>query len=354
MNLLPLLARQLAEYPLAQPVDLLKLLYQNEFGCGHLIDDPMKSRNRLKEEADRLPAEQDDGPFIERIGNGLCRIHLRVLHRERLRLNTLHRFFELSAVRLRGSRDGFLGKAAVLEQLCRDGALPFDAEEVRRQIEVWKTGKGRPFRHSAQFRAAYAPAYRVVEQPFCDYLQLFCRIDSLLTEKGRVLVAIDGNCASGKTTLAALLQLVYGCNILPMDHFFLRPEQRTAERLAEPGGNVDHERFYREVLAPLRSGQPFSYRPYRCDSRTLGEPVPVGRRPINIVEGSYSLHPALADAYDLKVFLSVDPQEQMRRIFARNGEEMARRFASEWIPMEETYFKTFSIAERCDLRFSNG
>ena len=33
-------------------------------------------------------------------------------------------------------------------------------------------------------------------------LELIRRIDRLLTEKDLVLVAIDGNCASGKTTLA--------------------------------------------------------------------------------------------------------------------------------------------------------
>ena len=49
-----------------------------------------------------------------------------------------------------------------------------------------------------------------------------------------------------------------------MDDFFLRPEQRTAQRLAQSGGNVDWERFQAEVLIPLRQGISFSYRPYDC------------------------------------------------------------------------------------------
>ena len=49
-----------------------------------------------------------------------------------------------------------------------------------------------------------------------------------------------------------------------MDHFFLRPEQRTPERLRTPGENVDHERFLEEVLCPLRAGRVFWYRPFDC------------------------------------------------------------------------------------------
>ena len=32
-----------------------------------------------------------------------------------------------------------------------------------------------------------------------------------------------------------------------MDDYFLQPYQRTEERLAEPGGNVDYERFKEEI-----------------------------------------------------------------------------------------------------------
>lgn len=83
------------------------------------------------------------------------------------------------------------------------------------------------------------------------------RIDSLLAQKERVIIAIDGQCTSGKTTLAAALADCYDCNVFHMDEFFLRPEQRTPERFAELGGNVDYERFLEEVLIPLSAGEPF-------------------------------------------------------------------------------------------------
>ena len=65
------------------------------------------------------------------------------------------------------------------------------------------------------------------------------QINMLLEEKNFVIVAIDGKCTSGKTTLASKLAELYDCNVFHMDDFFLRPEQRTPARFAEVGGNVD-------------------------------------------------------------------------------------------------------------------
>ena len=167
-----------------------------------------------------------------------------------------------------------------------------------------------------------------------------------------LLIAIDGRCAAGKTTLAAELQGETGCNVVHMDDFFLRPEQRTAQRLAQSGGNVDWERFQAEVLIPLRQGISFSYRPYDCRTQALKEAVQVSPRAVTLVEGSYSCHPQLWNYYGLRLFLTVDPQEQLRRIRLRSGPEALEVFRTRWIPLEEQYFRAYSIPERCDARFS--
>ena len=90
------------------------------------------------------------------------------------------------------------------------------------------------------------------------------------TEQKRITIAIDGSCTSGKSTLAAALASELDCNLFHMDDFFLRPQQRTAERYAEAGGNVDYERFYREVLKPLKTGEVFSYRRI-AGGRSIGD-----------------------------------------------------------------------------------
>ncbi len=169
----------------------------------------------------------------------------------------------------------------------------------------------------------------------------------LLRRRDRIILAVDGRCAAGKTTLAALFQQKTGCNIFHMDSFFLRPEQRTPQRLAQPGGNVDRERFLRQVLLPLKEGQPFSYHPYDCSRQALGEEISVRPAAITLVEGSYSCHPELWDFYDLRIFLTVEKTAQLARILKRNGPEQAAVFRERWIPMEEAYFSAFDIPQRC-------
>ena len=168
------------------------------------------------------------------------------------------------------------------------------------------------------------------------------QINMLLEEKNFVIVAIDGKCTSGKTTLASQLAEIYDCNVFHMDDFFLRPEQRTPERFAEVGGNVDYERFHEEVLLPLKSGKAFSYRPFDCSTFTLAAPVTVAPKKLNVIEGTYSHHPYFGNPYDLKILLTVDEETQWQRILERPA-FLHKRFFEEWIPLENRYFDGFAI-----------
>lgn len=166
-----------------------------------------------------------------------------------------------------------------------------------------------------------------------------------------LLVAVDGRCAAGKTTFAKQIRRETGWSVLHMDDFFLRPEQRTEERLQTPGGNVDHERFLEETLLPLKRGETeIVYRPFDCHRQALTEPVRIRAGRVCLVEGSYSCHPALRDFYDLRVFLTIGQEEQKRRVLRRN-KETAAVFLERWIPLEERYFSAYQIEEYCDLRF---
>ena len=169
------------------------------------------------------------------------------------------------------------------------------------------------------------------------------QLEELLSRKESVILAIDGQCTSGKTTLAARLADCYDCNVFHMDDFFLRPEQRTPERFAEVGGNVDYERFREEVLLPLQTGKPFSYRPFDCGTFALADPVTVTPKKLSSVEGTYSHHPYFGDPYDLKLRLTVDPQTQRQRILQRPA-FLHQRFFDVWIPMENAYFAALDSA----------
>lgn len=164
-----------------------------------------------------------------------------------------------------------------------------------------------------------------------------------------VIVAIDGRSASGKTTLSEYLETEYDCNVFHMDDFFLRPEQRTEERLYTPGENTDHERVLGEILLPLKRNSRVLLRRYNCHTQCLEKPVRIPHKRLNIVEGVYALHPALRDCYDLTVFYDILPDEQRERIRNRNRPEIAEKYFSVWIPLEERYFLEMSIRNKADI-----
>lgn len=181
--------------------------------------------------------------------------------------------------------------------------------------------------------------------------EILSEISRIYREKHRVTVAIDGRCASGKTTLANDIKSRLDCNVFHMDDFFLRPEQRTPERYAQAGGNVDRERFLCEVLLPALQGETIHYRAFDCHTMTMGAPLIITPKDIVIVEGTYCCHPELWSKYDLHIFLTTSPEEQMSRIELRNRAS-ADIFKKRWIPLEERYFKEFDIEKRCDLKFT--
>lgn len=183
--------------------------------------------------------------------------------------------------------------------------------------------------------------------------ELICRIKRMLTENRQIIIAIDGRCAAGKTTLAKMLSEHFDCNVFHMDDFFLRPEQRTSERFAEIGGNVDYERFHAEVVIPMKALGKFSYRPYNCQTQSLKEPVDVQPKPLNIIEGTYSVHPSLAYAYDMSIFLDISPELQEKRIAKRSPEKL-EMFLNKWIPLEERYFDGSLARKRCSVYIECG
>jgi uridine kinase len=181
---------------------------------------------------------------------------------------------------------------------------------------------------------------------------MFSEIMEVYKRKGSAAAAIDGRSAAGKTTLAAALSKRLGCTLIHMDDFFLSPGQRTPERLAEPGGNVDRERFRQEVLEPLSRGEDFEYGVFDCTAMSVTRTVKVRYTPVTIIEGAYSCHPELWPYYDLHFFISVSKEEQRKRILNRNGPEKAEQFMTRWIPMEEKYFAAFDTETGCRLIYN--
>ena len=157
------------------------------------------------------------------------------------------------------------------------------------------------------------------------------------------MLAIDGAAASGKTTLASFLAEKYGAETVHMDDFFLPRERKTPERLAEPDGNIDRERFLTEVLSFINSAEPFSYGKYDCSCGIVTKTVQV--------EGVYSLSPHFRDYYDIKIMLTVEREEQLLRLRERSEDWQYENFLKIWLPLEARYFSLGEIENACDMVF---
>lgn len=149
------------------------------------------------------------------------------------------------------------------------------------------------------------------------------RIKEIRKERGRCLVAIDGNSGSGKSTLAAQLAAASGATLFHMDDFFLPPQLRTEARLDTPGGNIDSERFVKEIIKGLEKGKTFSYRAFSCKNSSYIEKT-APHSTVNIFEGVYSMHPDWQAELNLKVFLQIPPEVQQDRILHRSGPEQLK------------------------------
>ena len=336
-----------ARYPQMQPQDAVKLAYQSAFGGGHMIPDPAASLAYLRQELAATP-QKAGAPLLEPIGGGLCRLHLCALAASGLRPETVNGLFCWTANHAAGTSDLLEGSLAVLEEIAAAGEAPFPAAQLKEYLTAWRASGMPAVHHSEPYRRAYAPAYRLVPARTAELLPLLRAMDDLLRARGGVRVAIDGRCGSGKSTLGALLQEVYGAALFHMDDFFLPFERKTPERLAEPGGNVDRERFWEEIgRKPLDAD--VTYRPWDCRTGELSAPVTQKANPVRVIEGSYSQHPALRAGVDLRVAVAIDPETQRQRILSRNGPEKWKQFENRWIPLEEAYFAAVPVYEESDF-----
>lgn len=164
-----------------------------------------------------------------------------------------------------------------------------------------------------------------------------------------LLLALDGRCGSGKTTLAAqLAERFPDSAVFHTDDFYLPPADRVDGWEHIPCANMDLARLSRKVLTPARAGDAVSYRAYSCREGAYLPAKSIVSKPLFLVEGSYSHHPLLAENYDLRVFVTCSQEEQARRLQAREGERYPN-FVQRWIPLEEGYFAQYHIETRADL-----
>lgn len=160
-ELIAVLREHACKYSLMQPCDAVKLIYQNEFGGGHLIKDPAQSLVRLKYEYTDVIREHGM-PLYEDIGNGIVRVNLSALDVEAYPLEKLNGDFVRSAEIHKGTFESFKEKLMCMIEHFEECGFGFSKDELADYLAKYADAGYPMVSHSAIYRGAYRPAYRVI------------------------------------------------------------------------------------------------------------------------------------------------------------------------------------------------
>ena len=150
------LAEQKARYPEMNEEDIVKFAFQGMMGVGHLISSGEEALSRLREEMDRLEPDMEE-PLVEKISTNWVRVNLR-------------------AAKARGKTPEDLAFALVCSakiqplsftrQNVYNFCVKLDGSDKMKEAAAHILDENWLPRHSEAYRAAYAPAYRVMYKDY--------------------------------------------------------------------------------------------------------------------------------------------------------------------------------------------
>lgn len=147
-----------------EPTDAVKLIYQNEFGGGHLIRDEASCRRYLRREFDAV-RKNDLLSYWEDIGNGVVRVNLAAM--SEMDLAWLETAFIRSAAEHQGNLETFKVKLEVLRCLTEEGIFSFTSDDLNAYLADYEAAGFPAVSHSRQYRDRYSPAYRIILKKYC-------------------------------------------------------------------------------------------------------------------------------------------------------------------------------------------
>ncbi len=194
----------------------------------------------------------------------------------------------------------------------------------------------------------------------------------------RLVVAIDGHGAAGKSTLAAAVAAATGAALVHTDDFFRADppggpapggQALGGQALGGPaaggpepggpaaggqalGGYYDWRRLRTQALEPLRAGRAAAFRRFDWERGSgLDGRVTVAPAPLILLEGVFSAAPELADLVDRSVFVDTPRAERLRRLRRR---VLPDEWDDDWLNAEQAYFGAVRPPSSFDLVVRGG
>lgn len=304
------LYRMKQKYPLSELTDYFKQIYQSEFAGGHLITDINQSLTYL--ECELQNSFSDSSLLYEYISDNMVRINI-------------HPFIKL--YNIQKLNDMFYSSSLIKQQnnnvhnKCNSLRTLF----INKKIDDFEQTPI-PFHHSTSYNKNYNPHYRVIDSSLLSLdirtnkLQLF--LDNLPKDKLTV-IALEGRCASGKTTISNNIK---NATIINADDFFSKNDV------------LDFELLYK-LLSQLEIKKTVTYKVYSCSTNEYYFKTIKKVEPIVIIEGVYSYHPKIRKYINRLVYVETTKKLQYERLKQRTENlQIYNKFINVWIPREEKYF----------------
>lgn len=314
MKNLSYLNRHFNKYKCADVTDFIKLIFQSEFAGGHMIKSFDHALSYLNSEISSLDLN-DNSLLYEYISDNIVRINLvPYLNMGYTAASLANIFYESSLYEYKNIN---LNKK--VDHLVN--LLKYNKISTSFDFNLFKQSPS-AYHHSLIYNQTYKPHYRVIHT---DKLSLELRVKKLqsfvdtLDSTKLHIVALEGRCASGKSTISEKLENV---TVIHADDFFSKTDLLDFDLL-------------REALLNLKLGEKITYKCYSCQTDSYYFKTIDCVKNVVIVEGVYSYHHKIRNLYDYLAYVEVSKETQLKRI---NNRKMVDRFINEWIPREEIYY----------------
>lgn len=154
-----------------------------------------------------------------------------------------------------------------------------------------------------------------------------------------VWIGIDGPGGAGKSTLARrIADEVQRAVVVPVDDFW-------GPSIAQ----WDWDRFFVEVVRPLRDGQDARYQEWDWDLDAGGPWHDIAAGCVVVVEGVSATRVEVELPWALRIWVDTPPEVRLERALERDGPGLMARWFDDWIPSEVAYIAAQDPQQRADL-----
>lgn len=153
-----ILLQHFNRYSQMQIQDAVKLIFQSEFGPGHLIENTEYARKLLVKEIEETKKLL---PEIVELSENLVRLHLGKMNQSHVEL-ILNSMIE-TAHEVHGSMEQFYQKLDILKEMNQ-----FSLNEINGYLHQYLNGKSLVVSHTEKYRHLYNPHYRVLKKELAE------------------------------------------------------------------------------------------------------------------------------------------------------------------------------------------